>query len=229
MPKRFKPVNNDIRHATSVVRVFLPGTGAAQSRLRVVVFAGRQVRLRAPFHDDKRKRNSQDRDAETSAEAPVVGDAFGAIVGVVLEVDVAAAGAPDGGHAVAVLVGAEDLSHEDVGEPAGVTNFEKAEDEDFPAVSSRETFPAVKESTDRGLEALLPASGFLVRELAVKTCKYSGDDVLFWDYAFRHKPPDESFHRKVTNGYDVEDDIATASTAKPYCRSEVGNYKCSQC
>lgn len=190
MPQRLKPINNNIRSATEVIRILLPGASAPQPRLRVVVLPRGKMGLCAPFDDDEGERNSQNRAAESGADRPVVDDAFGAVVGIVLEVDVAAAGTPNGTHAVAVLVGADDLRHGDVSEQAGVADFEEAEEEDFPSVSAGEGFPELEKSSDGRLDEFVPAAGLLMREAALETAEDSGDDVLFGDDAFGYKPPD---------------------------------------
>lgn len=148
------------------------------------------MRLGTPFHDDEGERDGQNRAAERGAEAPVIGDAFGAVVSIILEIDIAAARAPDRAHAVAVLVGADDLRQVDVGEPASVADFEETQDEDFPAVAAGEGLPALEECTDWRAEELSPAASFLVREMAIEAGETAGDDVFFGDYTFGYQPPD---------------------------------------
>lgn len=223
MPQRLEPIDDDIRPAAKIIGVFLPSPGTTQPRLRVVVLPRREMGLCAPFDDNESERNSQHRAAESGAETPVVDDAFGAVVGVVLEVDVAAAGAPDGTHAVAVLVGADHLRYADVGQPAGITDFEEAEEQDFPSVPAGEGLPGLKKFANRRLKKLFPASGLLMREPAIESGENASDEVLFWDYAFGHQPPDQSFNGEAANGDYVEDNITTTSTAKTYRRGKVGN------
>ena len=141
------------------------------------------MRLRAPFYDDKGKGYCQYRTAQRSTKAPVIRDAFRAVVVVVLKVNIAAARAPYGGHAVAVLVGADNLRQINIGEPASVAYFDNAQDEDFPAIAAGEGFPAVENFADGGVEEFFPASGFRVRELSIETGENTGDDIFLRDYA----------------------------------------------
>lgn len=79
----------------------------SQSLHSAIIVLSTDVTLRAVLRNDVGETDGHDENGQAGGGAPVVVDAVGGVVGVVLEVDETASLSPHAGHAVAGLVCAE--------------------------------------------------------------------------------------------------------------------------
>lgn len=107
MEQHFPKPDPHTRQHPHEARVLLESPRRPQAPHRAAVVFRADVALRAVFRHDVGETGCHDEDGQARRRAPIVVDAVGGVVGVVLEVDEAAVLGPNARHAVASLVRAE--------------------------------------------------------------------------------------------------------------------------